>query len=97
VAVETVKTASGYSFSFLAFPGEDLSFHPKSEEHLFDPESLHVFVDNDCHLVTEDVRAVDFVLLRSLTPRRCSNSESHKHLPFADISKKYMICDSQKL
>jgi hypothetical protein len=51
VEVETQKTSAGYSFSFSAFPGEDLLFQPKSEEHLFDPESLHVFVDNDCHLV----------------------------------------------
>ena len=51
VEVATQKIATGYSFKFLALPGEDIAFRPKSEEHLFDPESLHVFVDNDCHLV----------------------------------------------
>jgi hypothetical protein len=52
VEIETKKISTGYSFTFYAFPGEDLSFHPKSEEHLFDPESLHVYVDNDCHIVS---------------------------------------------
>ena len=52
VEVATQKIATGYAFSFLALPGEDIAFRPKSEEHLFDPESLHVFVDNDCHLVS---------------------------------------------
>jgi hypothetical protein len=52
VEVETRKNPTGYSFSFYAFPGEDLAFHSQSEEHLFDPESLHVYVDNDCHLVS---------------------------------------------
>ena len=53
IEVETVEIETGYGFSFNAMPGEDLSFHPESEEHLFEPESLHVFVDNDCHLVSE--------------------------------------------
>ena len=52
VEVETRKIETGYGFSFYAFPSEDLAFHPQSEEHLFEPESLHVFVDNDCHLVS---------------------------------------------
>jgi hypothetical protein len=52
VEIETKLEAGGtdYSFSLMAFPGEEVLFQPVSSEHLFDPESLHVFVDHDCHL-----------------------------------------------
>ena len=40
----------GYSFNMMAFPGEEVILKPQSGDHLFDPESLHVFVDHDCHL-----------------------------------------------
>ena len=66
VDVETKKISTGYSFSFYAFPGEDLSFHPKSEEHLFDPESLHVYVDNDCHLVRQSFLFISTLVLDEL-------------------------------
>ena len=68
--IETSKTPTGYSFSFLALPGEDVAFNPKSEEHLFDPESLHVSVDNDCHLVHSRlailIRKLAFELIQSV-------------------------------
>ena len=41
--------SSGYYFSFWAYPGEELSFQPQSEEFLFDPEVIHLFVDHSCH------------------------------------------------
>ena len=44
------KDATGYGFSFWAYPGEELSFHPSSEEFLFDPEIIHIFVDHSCHV-----------------------------------------------
>ena len=44
------RDAGGYSFSFWAYPGEELSFHPSSEEFLFDPEVIHIFVDHTCHV-----------------------------------------------
>ena len=33
----------------MAYPGEEVVFQPISAGHLFEPESLHVFVDHDCH------------------------------------------------
>ena len=38
-------------FSFhLFFLGEEVIFQPQSKGYLFDPDSLHVFVDHGCHL-----------------------------------------------
>ena len=48
--LSTKRDDKGYSFSFWAYPGEELSFHPHSEEFLFDPEAIHIFVDHTCHV-----------------------------------------------
>ena len=32
------------------FLGEEVIFQPQSKGYLFDPDSLHVFVDHGCHL-----------------------------------------------
>jgi len=40
----------GYKFNLMAYPGEEVIFQPQSKGYLFDPDSLHVFVDHGCHL-----------------------------------------------
>lgn len=50
VNLDLIPVPEGYSFNLMAFPGEEVIFMPQSADHLFDPESLHVFVDHDCHL-----------------------------------------------
>ena len=48
--MELQNSPEGYSFNMMAFPGEEVILKPQSGDHLFEPESLHVFVDHDCHL-----------------------------------------------
>ena len=48
--LELQNSPEGYSFNMMAFPGEEVILRPQSGDHLFEPESLHVFVDHDCHL-----------------------------------------------
>ncbi len=48
----TFNGKDGYTYRLMAFPSEEVFFQPQSSEFLFDPESLHVFVDHECH---EDV------------------------------------------
>jgi len=47
--LEPLENDVGYSFDLMAYPGEEVVFQPISAGHLFEPESLHVFVDHDCH------------------------------------------------
>ena len=42
----------------------ELSFVPQSEEFLFDPENIHVFVENSCHLDAVHFDAVGGFFLR---------------------------------
>jgi len=53
-----------YSFTFDALPNEEISFVPTSEEFLFDPENIHVFVQNSCHLDAVHFDAVGGFFLR---------------------------------
>ena len=63
------RDGTGYSFSFLAYPGEELSFHPHSEEFLFDPEVIHIFVDHTCHVDKVIFEATSgFFLKGQITP-----------------------------
>jgi hypothetical protein len=39
-----LKIIDLYSFDLMAYPGEEVVFQPISAGHLFEPESLHVFV-----------------------------------------------------
>ena len=39
-----LKLINSYSFDLMAYPGEEVVFQPISAGHLFEPESLHVFV-----------------------------------------------------
>ena len=57
VELELSKVAEGYTFNLMAFPGEEVIFQPLSQNHLYEPESLHVFVDNDCHLEVAQFQA----------------------------------------
>ncbi len=50
VELDLKKIDNGFSFNLMALPGEEVVFQPVSQKYLFDPESLHVFVDQDCHL-----------------------------------------------
>ena len=49
VDLELVEKTGFYEFNLMAFPGEEVIFLPQSAGFLFYPDSLHVFVDNDCH------------------------------------------------
>ena len=63
------RESAGYSFSFWAYPGEELSFHPSSEEFLFDPEVIHIFVDHTCHVDKVSFEATSgFFLKGQITP-----------------------------
>lgn len=63
------KDSTGYGFSFWAYPGEELSFHPSSEEFLFDPEIIHIFVDHSCHVDKVIFEATSgFFLKGQITP-----------------------------
>ena len=57
IELELSKVAEGYTFNLMAFPGEEVIFQPISQNHLYDPDSLHVFVDNDCHLEVAQFQA----------------------------------------
>ena len=57
VNLDLEKDAKGYKFNLMAFPGEELIFSPSSSGHLFDPESLHIFVDDSCHLEVAQFQA----------------------------------------
>ena len=50
IELELIKVAEGYTFNLMAYPSEEVIFQPISKNHLYEPDSLHVFVDNDCHL-----------------------------------------------
>ena len=63
------RDGSGYGFTFWAYPGEELSFHPHSEEFLFDPEVIHIFVDHTCHVDKVIFEATSGFFLRGqITP-----------------------------
>lgn len=50
IELDLNKVAEGYTFNLMAYPTEEVIFQPVSKNHLYSPDSLHVFVDNDCHL-----------------------------------------------
>ena len=59
-----MRDDSGYSFTFDALPSEEIAFVPQSEEFLFDPEIIHVFVEQSCHLEAVHFEAVSGFFLR---------------------------------
>ena len=90
VKLTTKRDDRGYSFSFDAFPGEDVSFVPQSEEFLFDPETVHVFVDHACHLEAVQFEAVSGFFLRGqIVPPVEGVLVKVANLPASQANRKY--------